>query len=153
MNAKLFLIIILLVGCTGCVYAEQSIEQKENIYAPVGSSLYNINQKVASYFLKSGIPDGFDKAQYKTAVGNVCYPNPVCKSQAETIFNMYGIDVRKIDGIFSVMLCDREMKWKVMEDLSCNNTRVEILSWKEESKIPCQFEQNWERIKHENCDE
>jgi hypothetical protein len=43
------------------------------------------------------------------------------------------------------------MDWKIMEDFSCNNTRVEVQSWRMLNKVPCKFEDNWQRIKEENC--
>jgi hypothetical protein len=151
MRLNRFLIVILLFAFVSCIHATESLEKKEDIYAPVGASLCQINQKVASHFLISGIPDGFNEAQYKTAVREVCYSNPVCKSRAETIFDSYGIDARKIDDVFSVMLCDKGMNWKIMEDFSCNNMRVEVQSWRMPDKVPCRFEDNWQRIKEENC--
>jgi len=151
MRTNRFLIVILLLACVSCAHATESLEKREATYAPVEASLCHINQKVASHFLISGIPDGFNEAQYKAAVEEVCYSNPVCKSQAETIFNSYGISIRKIDDMFSVMLCDKEMNWKIMEDFSCNNMRVEVQSWRMLNKVPCKFEDNWQRIKEENC--
>ena len=151
MRTNRFLIVILLLAFISCVHATESVEKKEDIYAPVEASLTHINQKVTSHFLISGIPDGFNEARFKAAVEEVCHSNPVCKSRAETIFNSYGVDARKIDDMFSVMLCDKEMKWKIMEDFSCNNTRVEVQSWRMPNKVPCRFEDNWQRIKEENC--
>lgn len=151
MRTNRFLIVILLLAFVSCVHATEPIEKKEDIYAPVEASLRNINQKVASHFLISGVPDGFNEAQYKAAVKEVCHSNPVCKSQAETIFDSYGIDARKIDDMFSMMLCDKEMNWKIMEDFSCNNMRVEVQSWRMPNKVPCRFEDNWQRIKDDNC--
>lgn len=151
MCTKRILIVLLLLAFVSCVHATESVEKKEDIYAPVEASLCQINQKVASYFLISGIPAGFNAAQYKAAVEEVCHSNPVCKSRAETIFNSYGVDARKIDDMFSVMICDKEMKWKIMEDFSCNNMRVEVQSWRISNNVPCRFEDNWQRIKEENC--
>jgi len=151
MGTKPFLIVILLFGLVSCVHATESVEKKEAIYAPVEASLCQINQRVASHFLISSIPDGFNEAQYRAAVIEVCHSNPVCKSRAETIFDSYGVDARKIDDMFSVMLCDKEMKWKIMEDFSCNNMRVEVESWRMPDKVPCGFEDNWQRIIEESC--
>ena len=146
-----FLVVILLLAFTSCAHVTEPVEKKEGTYAPVEPSLCHINQKVASHFLINGIPDGFNEAQYEAAVKEVCYSNPVCKSRAETIFDSYEIDARKIDDMFSVMLCDKETKWKIMEDFSCNNMRVEVQSWRMPNKVPCKFEDNWERIREEYC--
>ena len=153
MRTNRFFIVILPLVFVSCVHATEPIEKKEDIYAPVEVSLFQINQKVTSHFLISGIPDGFNEAQYKAAVKEVCYSNPVCKSRAEAIFDSYGVDARKIDDMFSVMLCDKEMKWKIMEDFSCNNLRVELQNWKVLNKVRCEFEENWQRVREENCKE
>lgn len=137
----------------GCAHAGSSIEEKEKIYVPVEVSLCFINQKVASHYLVNGIPDGFDEKQYKNAVMEVCYPNPSCKAKAEEIFNSFGLRAHKIDDMFSVMLCDINMSGKIMEDFSCNNTRVEVKSWNQDDKVPCDFENDWIRIKTEYCDD
>lgn len=150
MNSRHFLGVILLVIITNCAYAG-SVEKKEGIYAPVEASLCHLNQKVASHFLTTGIPEGFDEVQYKKAVQEVCYSNPICKSQSQAIFESYGVSARKADDMFSVMLCDKEKKWKIMEDFSCNNMRVEIQSWKNRDQVPCKFEDNWEDIQLEYC--
>lgn len=148
-----FVILILLLFLVGCVHATKPLEKKEGIYAPVEASLCHIDQKVASHFLVSGVPDGFNEVQYKAAVNEVCYSNPVCMSQAQEIFNSYGVSARKIDDMFSVMLCDKEMKWKVMEHFSCNNMHVQVQSWRNEDKVSCKLEDNWENIKQEDCKE
>jgi hypothetical protein len=75
------------------------------------------------------------------------------KSQAEDIFNSYGVDARKIDDMFSVMLCDKGMKQKILEDFSCNNLLVEVHSWQKADNVSCHFEKDWERIKKEKCND
>jgi hypothetical protein len=147
---KTYFSIILFAFC-GYIYTTNSLGENGGNFAPVEASLAHINQKVASHYLSSGVPDGFNEAQYKNVVKEVCYSNPSCKSQAEVIFKDYGIRARKIDEMFSVMLCDKDMKWKVMEDFSCNNMRVEVKSWKNQNKVPCDFENDWMRIKRESC--
>jgi hypothetical protein len=127
------------------------MEEKEKMYAPIEVSLSYINQKVASHYLVSGIPDGFDEIQYKNTVRKICYPTPGCKAKADEIFNSFGLRVYKIEDMFSVMLCDKNMVAKTMEDFSCNNTRVEVRSWKQTDPVPCDFEKDWSQIKREHC--
>jgi hypothetical protein len=81
----------------------------------------------------------------------VCFPNPSCRQQAQMIFDSFGLQARKVDDMFSVMLCDKALKRKVMEDFSCNNVRVEVQSWKEEGEVACKFETNWPRIVQQYC--
>src|SRR5208337_4922628 len=126
---RLFAIIATII-LAGCSTVQDKAGKKAETYAPIEASLTHINQKVGSYFLVNGIPDGFNSAQYEEAVKAVCYSSPACRDQAQTIFDTFGLDVRKIDDIFSVMLCDKEMKWKIMEDFSCNPMKVEVQSWR-----------------------
>jgi hypothetical protein len=132
--------------------APELLIKKEERYAPIEASLFNTNQKVAGHFNESGIPDSFDAEQWRAAIEQECFPNPYCKTQAESILNSFGIKARKINNFFTVMLCDKDMKWKVMEDFSCNNRRVEIQTWRSAEKIPCDFEADWQRIEKEFCE-
>ena len=150
MNAKRLLIIGLLVALVGCSHTAKIGPEMAGTYAPVEASLTNINQKVASHFIR-GIPVTFDKDEYVATINEVCRSNPVCLSEAKKIFESYGVKARKVDDMFSVMLCDEEMKWKVMEDFSCNSLRVEVQSWKSNNEIPCEFEDNWAGIAHKFC--
>ena len=149
----IFYSLLCLITFSACAHAESSLEKKEKIYAPIESSLFQLNQKVSSHYLVSGIPDGLDERQYKNAVTDVCYTNPNCKAKAEEIFNSFILRVHKIDDMFSVMLCDINTSVKIMEDFSCNNTRVEIRNWKQIDASSCDFEKDWIRIKKEYCDE
>ena len=152
MKFKHLFVPLLLVAFISCAYV-QTTEKKELVYAPVEASLCHINQKVANHYLTTEIPNEFNEVQYKAAVNEVCSSNPKCLKQAQTIFDSYAISVRKVGDMFSVMLCDKEMKWKIMEDFSCNNIRVEVQSWKNEIKIPCKYEENWERVKQDYCND
>lgn len=147
---KIGFALILILSFAGC--ASDPLIKKEQTYAPIETSLYNTNQKVAGHFNETGIPDGFDAVQYRAAVEQVCFSNPYCKTQAEAIFDSFGIKARKIDDIFTVMLCDKELKWKVMEDFSCNNRRVEVQSWRLVGKVPCDFESNWQAVVQKYCE-
>lgn len=151
MQLKSLYLLMCIFTLVCCAPITQKAEKDDMLYAPMAASLCFINQKVEGHFLVSGIPDNFNEAQYKTAVQDVCYPIPTCKAQAQDIFDNYGIRARKIDDMFSIMLCDKEMKNKIMEDFSCNNTRVEIRSWKSVDPVPCSFEDRWDLIKQEHC--
>jgi len=144
-------LLLCLFTLVSCAPITQKAEKDDLLYAPVAAGLCFINQKVEGHFLVSGIPDGFNEAQYRAAIQEVCYQVPACKAQAQEIFDNYGVQARKIDDMFSVMLCNKEMKYKIMEDFSCNNTRVEIRSWKTADFAPCLFENDWVLIKQEHC--
>jgi len=144
-------VLILLMVFVGC--ASDFLVKKEKKYAPIEASLCHINQKVAGHLLECGIPDGFDAVQYRGAVEEVCFSNPYCKTQAEGIFDLFGIQARKIDEMFSIMLCDKNLKWKIMEDFSCNNRRVEVQSWRVRDDISCDFETDWQSVKQKYCNQ
>lgn len=150
MIKKLQLLIVIPILLTNCAYA-QTLDKKD--YPAVEASICNTNQKVASHFLISGIPDGFNASQYKLAIDEVCRTNPACLSQAHTIFDNFRVEVRKLDDdVFSVMLCDKQKNFKIMEDLSCNSLKVEIQSWKNSENIKCEYDSNWKRVVQDNCE-
>lgn len=142
--------IIILITLYSCVPIPLSI--KPEMYPPIEASLAHINQKIAGHFNVIGVPDNFDAVQYRAAVEEVCFPIPSCKSQAEGIFNSFGIKAKKVDGMFTVMLCDKNLRQKAMEDFSCNNLRVEVRSWKAEGETACEFEADWQDVVEEYCE-
>ena len=137
----------ILSGCASLCITKDS----ENLYPPIEASLTNINQKVAGNLLLTEIPEGFNEIQYKKAVEEVCFPEPTCRTKAEKIFDAFELKVKKVDDMFSVMLCDKKNHWKIMEDYSCNNRLVEIHTWKMVNKIPCEFETDWAEFVKTYC--
>jgi hypothetical protein len=101
-----------------------------------------LNQKVSGYISENKIKL-LDARTHKEIVKAVCSPLPSCSKSAETLFNAYSVDARMVDGMFSVLLCDKEGKIKEMEDFSCNEQVVEIRSFKIDLRTQCQFEINW----------
>lgn len=151
MNIRIaFLLTVLLMIYSGCSSIKATTQNKRS-YAPVEASLCHINQKVVGHFLVTGIPEAFNEEQYKVAVEDVCFSTPACRIQAEEIFDSFDVKARKVDDMFSVMLCDKDGYWKVMEDFSCNNQRVEVQSWKMDDNVPCSFEGDWDGIIHKYC--
>ncbi len=109
-------------------------------------SMYNflpyLNQKVAGYIDSHEIKS-LNMKTYKNIVNEVCVPLPTCGKNAEIMFNTYDIQVRSFDGMFSMMLCDKDGKVKKMEDFSCNEQKVEIPSFKMKANAQCSFEAHW----------
>jgi hypothetical protein len=101
-----------------------------------------LNQKVSGYISENNIKL-LDSRTYKEIVKAVCSPLPSCSKSAETLFNAYTVDAHMVDGMFSVLLCDKEGIIKEMEDFSCNEQVVEIRSFEMDLKAECQFEINW----------
>lgn len=144
-------ILMLVYPIGGC--ASDPMLKKEKMYAPIEASLCNINQKVAGYFLEVGMPDVLGKDEYVNAVDNVCFSNPSCKLQAEGILSAFIVKPRRINDMFSVMLCDKELKFKVMEDFSCNNRRVEVQTWRQGENVSCDFEVDSNSIIRKFCEQ
>lgn len=51
------------------------------------------------------------------------------------------------------MLCDKDLKSKIMEDFSCNNRCVEVHSWRVEDDISCDFETDWQSLRQKYCNQ
>jgi hypothetical protein len=106
-----------------------------------------LNQKVAGYIIENKIKS-LDANSYKEIVNAMCYPLSPCRKSAENMFRTYTVTPRMLDGMFSVMLCDKDGKTKDMEDFSCNEEKVEIRNYEIDSNAHCEFEANWkEKIK------
>jgi hypothetical protein len=101
-----------------------------------------LNQKVAGY-LDEHTGNKLDSENYKEIVDEVCGSLPSCGKNAKVMFDTYDIKSRSIDGIFSVMLCEKETSSKVMEDFSCNEQKVEIRTFQSSLMQKCGFEPNW----------
>ncbi len=109
-----------------------------------------LNQKVAGYLSLNNVTT-LDASNYEEIVKAVCFPLPSCKKNGEMMLNAYSVYPRMLDGMFSVMLCDRERKFKVMEDFSCNEQIVEIRNFENDPDAPCQFEADWKAKIKQHC--
>jgi hypothetical protein len=67
------------------------------------------------------------------------------------MFDQYNVQPRMLDGMFSVMLCNKEVTKKIMEDFSCNGQIVEIPSYQTKQKETCRFEDNWKELSLKYC--
>lgn len=106
-----------------------------------------LNQKVAGY-LDANQTIVLNTQTYKEIVKKVCAPLPSCGKNAAIMLDTYSVQARSLDGIFSVMLCDKNGTIKIMEDFSCNEQRVEIPSFQMNTDKQCKFENNWkEKVK------
>lgn len=70
------------------------------------------------------------------------YPD---QTNVKHVRRVYKVFVRPVEGGYSVMLCDPDTNAKVMEDLSCHLSRVEIRSWQSDLQATCEFETNWKK--------
>lgn len=132
--------VILFCFCIqGCFY--NITEEKEKKYTSVAIKLSDFSKKIVAHYKKQEItiPADFDSNQFFNLLKT--YPD---HAFVEEIKNNYKVSARNINGGYSVMLCDLNTDQKIMEDLSCKMSRVEIQSWKENGFTSCDFEKNWE---------
>jgi hypothetical protein len=101
-----------------------------------------LNQKVAGYLDANNVTS-LDMKTYRDIVDKVCGPLPSCGKNAAIMFDTYDVQPRMLNGIFSVMICDKESTIKIMEDFSCNEQKVEIPSFQIDPKARCAFEDKW----------
>ena len=101
-----------------------------------------LDQKVAGY-LEANQTGALDERAYKGIVDEVCGPLPSCEKNAAILFDTYSVRPRRLDSMFSVMLCDKDGSTKIMEDFSCNGQMVEIRDFQNDTKVPCLFEEKW----------
>jgi hypothetical protein len=141
---SLFIIVVLLL-CSACAsMPARTTDESMSNFLPY------LNEKVAGY-LEINQVTNLDAPTYRNIVDKVCGPLPSCGKNAAVMFNTYNVQPRKLDGMFSVMLCDKNKAVKIMEDFSCNEQKVEILSFQSDTKAPCIFEEKWKEKVATEC--
>jgi hypothetical protein len=142
---KLFFLLVVVLLFYGCslsnIYAKDD-EDKAKEYSKIEIILSDFSKKVTAYYDKQdmSIPKDFDEKQFIEVLEKV-YPD---QDRVELIKKDFKIKARSIDNNYSVVLCDPDTDNKLMEDLSCHTTHVEIRFWDKEDVNPCTFEENWE---------
>ena len=135
----------LYLGCTTVIAtADMSTDEAMLNFLPY------LNQKVTGY-LDAHNTNLSDTKTYKNIVTEVCSPLPSCGKHAEVMFNSYNIQIRMLDGIFSVMLCNKEGTVKKMEDFSCNEQKVEVPNFQTDPEARCDFQNNWKEKIAPHC--
>lgn len=133
---------IFLFGCFyGNIYAKDD-EEKARKYSKIEIILSDFSKKITAYYERQNmlIPKDFDEKQFIEVLEKI-YPD---KTKVEIIKRDFKIKARSTDDNYSVVLCDPDTGSKLMEDLSCHTTHVEIRFWDKEGTYPCTFEENWE---------
>ena len=141
----LWVCVLLLSACvTAPVIPDRATDESMMNFLPY------LNQKVAGY-LDANQPIILNTQTYKEIVKKVCDPLPSCSKNAAVMFDTYSVQARTVDDIFSVMLCDKKGSIKIMEDFSCNEQKVEIVSFRMKQDQPCKFEDNWKEEVRSLC--
>ena len=136
----LLILLICLLLCSACA-TTPTIPDRTTAESMLNFLPY-LNQKVAGYLDMNNVV-ALDAQTYKKIVDEECGPLPACGKNAAIMFDTYKVHPRRLDGIFSVMLCDKDGTIKIMEDFSCNEQKVEIASFQNDPNVPCKFEDKW----------
>ena len=148
MKRRFLLVLVSLFLCSACCIGPK-IPDRTTDEAMLNFLPY-LNQKVAGY-LDANQVGALDGQTYKGIVDKVCVPLPSCGKNAIIMFDTYSVHPRRLNGMFSVMLCDKDATTKIMEDFSCNEQKVEILSFKADTKALCTAEEKWKEKIAEDC--
>jgi len=142
MRRPLSICLLFFLTFTACV-------PKRSINEAMLNFLPYLNQKVEGYVDENKLT--LNDENYKAIVEKVCFPLPSCKKSAKTMFDTYTIYSRPLDGMFSVMLCDKKNNLKDMEDFSCDVHIVEMPTFQKDKHELCTFEQDWITIIRPYC--
>lgn len=137
--AALLVAFIFLFGCS-YIYAKDD-EDKAKEYSKIEIILSDFSKKITAHYAKHNmsIPKDFDEKQFIEVLEKV-YPD---QTKVDLIKRDFKIKARSLDNIYSVILCNPDTDNKLLEDLSCHTTHVEIRFWDKEGFQPCTFEENW----------
>jgi hypothetical protein len=136
-------LVMLLIGlllCSACATTPSTPDRTTD--ESMLNFLPYLNQKVAGA-LDMNNAVVLDVQTYKEIVDQVCGTLPSCGKNATIMFDTYSVQPHRLDGIFSVMLCNKDGTIKIMEDFSCNEQKVEIVNFHINPNVPCVFEDKW----------
>ena len=139
---KSVVILVAVILFSGCfpLYVKDN-EDTERKYSKIEIILSDFSKKITAYYAKNNvlIPKDFDEKQFIEVLEKV-YPD---QNKVELIKKNFKIKAHSIDNNYSVVLCDPDTGNKLMEDLSCHITHVEIRFWDKKGTYHCTFEENW----------
>jgi len=143
MKRNIFLLLVVVIFSGACMTIKPSKEDMDKQHSATAIILSDFSYKITGYYQEQGldIPKNFDASQLFNVLEKK-YPD---QTSVQYIRRAYKAFVRPIEAGYSVMLCNPETNAKVMEDLSCHLSRVEIRSWQSDSQAKCEFETNWKK--------
>jgi hypothetical protein len=139
---------ICVLVCTACSLGQKIPDRTTN--EAMLNFLPYLNQKIAGHIEENEI-NNLNYEIYKEIVYKECSPLPSCGKNASMMFDSYNVQPRFLGGMFSVMLCDKGAKKKILEDFSCNEQKVEIPSYQMQPDAECRFEINWKEQIVKDC--
>ncbi len=143
MKRNIFLLLVVVIFSGACMTIKPSKEDMDKQHSATAIMLSDFSYKIVGYYQdnKLNIPNDIDSSQFFEVLEKK-YPD---QTKVQYVRNTYKVFVRPIEAGYSVMLCNPETNAKVMEDLSCHLSRVEIRSWQSDSQAKCEFETNWKK--------
>lgn len=140
---RLSVLLVAFLFFYGCSHiCTKNDKEKEKECSKIEIILSDFSKKITAYYAKQNmsIPTDFNEKQFIEVLEKV-YPD---QAKVQLIKKDFKIKARSVDNIYSVILCNPDTDNKLMEDLSCHTTHVEIRFWDKEGTYPCTFEENWE---------
>ncbi|MDD5242448.1 MAG: hypothetical protein PHU49_00380 [Syntrophorhabdaceae bacterium] len=140
----IFLVVIVLLGCANTGLVSRHSEGQIKEYSATSITLSDFSKKIIGHYQLQNmpVPNNFDANQFFSLLEKI-YPD---QPRVQSVKNNYKVSARPLNGGYSVMLCDPKTDAKIMEDLSCHLTHVEIRSWENNTDIQCAFENNWKPL-------
>lgn len=139
---KISVLLVVFLLFTGCFFYAKNDEGKVREYSKIEIILSDFSKKITAYYERQNvsIPKDFDERQFIEVLERV-YPD---QSKVELIKKGFRIKAKTVNNYYSVVLCAPDTGGKLMEDLSCTLTKVDIRFWDKEGTHPCIFEENSE---------
>ena len=128
MKQNIFVLLLVVVIVSGaCTTMKPSKDDMDKQYSATATVLSDFSYKITGYYQEQrlDIPKDFDTSQFFDVLEKK-YPD---QTSVRYIRETYGTSARPIEAGYSVMLCNPKTGAKIMEDLSCHLTRVEIRTW------------------------
>ncbi|MDD3473229.1 MAG: hypothetical protein PHS86_10625 [Syntrophaceae bacterium] len=143
MKRNIFLLLVVVIFSGACTTIGPSKGDLDKQYSATATVLSDFSYKIVGYYQdqKLDIPKDFDASQFYDVLKNK-YPD---QTSVQYVWETYKVLARSVEGGYSAMLCDRKTDTKIMEDLSCHLSRVEIRSWQSGLPAMCEFENNWKK--------
>jgi len=142
-RAPLLLLAVALWGCSISSLFAREGEEKERKFSALEVTLSDMSKKITGYYGEQGqpIPPEFDEKVFIALLEKI-YPD---REKVEKIKEEYRIKARTIGPGYSVVLCDRESGNKLLEDISCTLSKVDIRYWDKDETVACEFEGDWRK--------
>ncbi len=120
-----------------CLTPEEARQAK---FSRLEQKLVEFSKAVNAYNAQQGGIAGTFSQQALFAALDAIYPSGPNRKAARDLRKDYTVKARPIaGGFYSVVVCDPVTGGKLLEDVSCKTTRVEVRLWDKEGATACDF--------------